>query len=514
MTAPARAARDTRERILDAACDVIAEQGIDDVRIARIATLAGVSPPLVHYHFATREALLGEALEHSFELLGDFRTTSADDEGWSAARKLGWMVDQSLPFPGMGDREWRLWLELWGQAARRAELRPVAARLYARYDAWIAEVVEDGIAAGEFSARDARAVVQRLVAAIDGVGLRRARRRPGDGPRPRPPPDRRAARGRPRRRPGGVLGLMRRREFLLGGAGLAAGAFAAGCGVGPQSAPKQVAVKVVPPKIDGDLLIFNWTEYMNPKVIKRFEKLHDVNVTVSNFDSMPAMMAKLRSGNRYDLIFPTADYVARLNRLNQLRPLDRAALKNGDGVYGFFDDPWYDEDSAHTVPYGMYTTGIAWREDKVGELSGSWNDLALEPAKGHTFMLDDFQEAIGQANLLNGFELNTVVPEELEQSGETLKHQKEYLRGYSTNPAPNLVNGSAWVHHAWNGDVVNARAVRRHASARRARPRARQPPRRCCCSTSRSARSTSSCASRCRSSSSGSSARSGSRSST
>ena len=41
--------------------------GIEDVRIARIATLAGVSPPLVHYHFATREALLAEALEHSFE---------------------------------------------------------------------------------------------------------------------------------------------------------------------------------------------------------------------------------------------------------------------------------------------------------------------------------------------------------------------------------------------------------------------------------------------------------------
>ena len=172
MTAPPRLAGDARERILDAACDVIAEHGMEDVRIARIATLAGVSPPLVHYHFATREALLSEALEHSFELLGDFRTTSADDEGWTAGRKLGWMIDQSLPFPGMGDREWRLWLELWGQAARRPELRPVAARLYARYDAWIAEVVEAGIASGEFTASDASAVVQRLVAAIDGVGLR------------------------------------------------------------------------------------------------------------------------------------------------------------------------------------------------------------------------------------------------------------------------------------------------------------------------------------------------------
>ena len=172
MTAPARVAADTRERILDAACDVIAQSGMEDVRIARIATVAGVSPPLVHYHFATREALLAEALEHSFELLGDIRTTSADADGWTAARRLGWMIDQSLPFPGMGDREWGLWLELWGQAARRPELRPVAARLYARYDAWIAAVVQDGIAREEFSARDAHAVVQRLVAAIDGVGLR------------------------------------------------------------------------------------------------------------------------------------------------------------------------------------------------------------------------------------------------------------------------------------------------------------------------------------------------------
>ncbi len=167
-----RAAPETRERILEAACDVIAEHGIEDVRIARIATVAGVSPPLVHYHFATREALLAEALEHSFELLGDIRTTRADVEGWSAAAKLGWMIDQSLPFPGMGNREWGLWLELWSRAARRPELRDVAARLYARYDAWIAEVVRDGMERGEFRRRDADAVTRRLIAAIDGLGLR------------------------------------------------------------------------------------------------------------------------------------------------------------------------------------------------------------------------------------------------------------------------------------------------------------------------------------------------------
>jgi AcrR family transcriptional regulator len=172
VTAPARPASAARLRILEAACDVIAEQGIDDVRIARIATVAGVSPALIHYHFETRDALLAEALEHSFELLGDFRTTSADAEDWTAARRLGWMIDQSLPFPGLGYREWRLWLELWGRAARQPELRHVAARLYERYDGWIAEAVEDGIESGEFSAAEPSAVTQRLIAAIDGHGLR------------------------------------------------------------------------------------------------------------------------------------------------------------------------------------------------------------------------------------------------------------------------------------------------------------------------------------------------------
>jgi len=167
-----RAATDTRDRILEAACDVIAQHGIEDVRIARIATLAGVSPALVHYHFETREALLAEALEHSFELLGDFRTVADEAAEWSAPEKLAWMVDQSLPFPGMGHREWALWLELWSRAARHPDLRPVAGRLYRRYEAWIADVVQEGVDDGELPACDVRAVTQRLIATIDGLGLR------------------------------------------------------------------------------------------------------------------------------------------------------------------------------------------------------------------------------------------------------------------------------------------------------------------------------------------------------
>ena len=69
--------RSARERILDAAVLRIASDGIDAVRIARIAMDARVSTALVHYHFATREALLAEALEHSYESAGDVPEFSA-----------------------------------------------------------------------------------------------------------------------------------------------------------------------------------------------------------------------------------------------------------------------------------------------------------------------------------------------------------------------------------------------------------------------------------------------------
>jgi AcrR family transcriptional regulator len=148
----------SREKILDAAIERIASDGIDGVRIARIAMDAGVSTALVHYHFATREALLAEALEHSFERAGDTRTA---DKG----QRLRDMVEQCLPLPGEQEQDWVLWVELWLRAVRHPELRPTAAHLYARMHAWFVAALE------EFDC-DAHRVADRTIALLDGLGLR------------------------------------------------------------------------------------------------------------------------------------------------------------------------------------------------------------------------------------------------------------------------------------------------------------------------------------------------------
>ena len=161
-----------RERIAAAACRRIASEGVEGVRIAHIAADAGVSTALVHYHFATRDALLTEALELAFDGTADARATSADEPAASHADRLAAMVEACLPLPGERRTEWALWVELWPRAMRDPALRAVAERLYARYHAWLAEAVQAGVAAGEFVPCDVDAVVDRALALIDGLSVR------------------------------------------------------------------------------------------------------------------------------------------------------------------------------------------------------------------------------------------------------------------------------------------------------------------------------------------------------
>jgi AcrR family transcriptional regulator len=163
---------ETRRRILDAAVRRIAREGIDEVRIARIAMDAGVSAALVHYHFDSREALLVEALEHSFEIAGDQRMAASGGPAAPPEARLRTLIDACLPEPGVQRDDFLLWAELWLRAARRPELSAVAGRLYARLHAWTREVIDDGVARGSFAAIDSARVTDRLLALIDGYGVR------------------------------------------------------------------------------------------------------------------------------------------------------------------------------------------------------------------------------------------------------------------------------------------------------------------------------------------------------
>jgi AcrR family transcriptional regulator len=176
-------AEQTRARILEAACELISEEGIDEVRIARVATRARVSTSLVHHYFSTREELLTGALMLSFDLAAEERFGSDAGrvrlDGSTHAEALALAIEQCLPDLGANEHEWVLWVELWLRAARDPELRPVSAQLYERYRGWFLSVMEAGVEAGEFRTDDPERVADLAVGLFDGLGLRVLLRDPG-----------------------------------------------------------------------------------------------------------------------------------------------------------------------------------------------------------------------------------------------------------------------------------------------------------------------------------------------
>jgi AcrR family transcriptional regulator len=172
-------AEDARERILEAACDLIAAEGIDDVRIAKVAMRAGASTALVHHYFETREQLLEQALLHSFEVVGEERFAEGEGKDGSATARLAAAIEECLPGSGKLERDWVLWVELWLRAARDPELRPFAGQLYGRYGDWLSGVIEAGVKSGEFEPpSDLDDLVDRAMALLDGTGVRALLRDP------------------------------------------------------------------------------------------------------------------------------------------------------------------------------------------------------------------------------------------------------------------------------------------------------------------------------------------------
>jgi spermidine/putrescine transport system substrate-binding protein len=61
---------------------------------------------------------------------------------------------------------------------------------------------------------------------------------------------------------------------------------------------------------DGELNIFSWGNYTPPELIEKFNKEHNVKVTISEFESNEAALAKIRAGDHgFDIVVPSANYI-------------------------------------------------------------------------------------------------------------------------------------------------------------------------------------------------------------
>ena len=87
------------------------------------------------------------------------------------------------------------------------------------------------------------------------------------------------------------------------------------------------------PAPDRIVNVFNWSDYVDPKVLEDFTKETGIKVVYETYDSNELLEAKLLAGNTgYDVVGPSATFLQRQIEAGVFQPLDKAKLPNAAGL--------------------------------------------------------------------------------------------------------------------------------------------------------------------------------------
>ena len=215
----------------------------------------------------------------------------------------------------------------------------------------------------------------------------------------------------------------------------------------------------------GPLKLYNWADYIWPRVIKDFQEEFGVEVELTTFYNLEEATRKLRTGDlAFDVFFPTAEVLPKFVAGKLLQPLNHDYLPNlSKNVWPELQDPYFDVGSRYTVPYTVYQTGIGWRTDMIDAdieaMENPW-EVFWDPAhKGIAGLYDDFRETIGVGLYYSGNnDINTGDAGAIEQAKNALLELVDLVNiRYTIDGAySGMPEGKFGVHHSWSGDVVGA----------------------------------------------------------
>jgi spermidine/putrescine-binding protein len=213
------------------------------------------------------------------------------------------------------------------------------------------------------------------------------------------------------------------------------------------------------PEPEGELFIYNWTDYIGEDVIPSFEEKYGVKVTYDFFANTDEAYAKLGSdGGGYDVSFPISVDIPAFVAKGALLPLDKSLIPNIVNLGAEWSDPGYDRGNTHSVPYMWWTTGVAYDSTKVTDSPTSSTALWDERYSGHISMLDDVQEVFAMALIQLGHSANTTDTAQMDEALALLQRQKPLVRVYSTDTIGTMSSGDVWIGHVWGADTYAIQA--------------------------------------------------------
>ena len=221
----------------------------------------------------------------------------------------------------------------------------------------------------------------------------------------------------------------------------------------------------------GPLRVYNYADYFDPSMLKRFQKQFSTKVEVATYNSADEAVAKLSSGSvSFDVIVGLAgSNIVDLIAHKLLMPLNHSYLPNLEkNIWPELADPFYDRGSRYTVPYVVWMDGIGWRNDKVKEdiagMDVPWDIFWHAQAyRGKVGILDDRRDALSMPMqrdaLRKGIrpDLNTEDADLISKAESELSelsgicNPKVTITDYQTLP-----EGKTVLHQSWSGDLLSA----------------------------------------------------------
>lgn len=205
------------------------------------------------------------------------------------------------------------------------------------------------------------------------------------------------------------------------------------------------------------LTIFNWGEYIDPELIKKFEQETGILVIYETFDSNEALLTKVQSGSTpYDIIIPSDYMINKMRKLNLIKKLDHSKLEGLDNIDPQFLDKVFDPGNEYSIPYFWGTLGILYNKTKVPEdlKFDKWNDLWDSRLQNNILAIDGAREMLGLALQSEGRSVNEKNEVSLNLAEKKLELLHPNIKAINSDEKKMLmINNEAWVSVVFSGDA-------------------------------------------------------------
>lgn len=181
--------------------------------------------------------------------------------------------------------------------------------------------------------------------------------------------------------------------------------------------------------------IYNWGDYLDPALIRKFEKESGYKVNYDTFDSNEAMFTKIKQGGTsYDIAVPSDYMTQKMIKGKLVTKIDHNKLHGLSNINDSYLNQPFDPHNRYSVPYFWGTLGIIYNDKYYKRTDvDQWSKL-WQPKFFHQIMfIDGAREYLGVGLSTLGYSLNTTDHTKLIQAKNKLKKLEPNIKALAAD---------------------------------------------------------------------------------